>query len=196
MIPEPKHQELPKITYEETGWRQTLAIYRIAVWHEHENEKETAHLSYRDALAKLGCPKPENLRARIGVVKIINDFMEMKQIYTQCEMIEPFANGEVSMMRIVRVLAEHGIKDIRRFNGNFECIAGIGPKYAGILEEARKHAWAEEVKAGNQTVGMCIKVPKCLKDRYVEMAAEDMVSVNELAKKVLMQYAAGRPRKK
>ena len=140
MIPKELHESLPKITYTETGWRQTLAAYRIAVWHEHENDPETAHLSYREALEKLGAPKPEHMQNRIGAIKNINDFMELKDVYARCEMISPFANGEVSMMRMVRVLAQHGIKDIRKFSGDFSKIPGIGPKYVEILDAARIEA--------------------------------------------------------
>lgn len=44
------------------------------------------------------------------------------------------------ILRMARILAQHGITDIADWNGEFTSISGIGSKYARILEAARNHA--------------------------------------------------------
>ena len=140
MIPVDKHNELPEITYKETGWRKSLAAYRIAIWHEHENEPRTAMLDYKEALAELGIKSVQTMKTTIGLIQTINDLMPMKDIYAMCHAIDRFADADTPVLRLVRILAEHGVKDIAKARGPFRDIHGIGPKYEPILEHARKYA--------------------------------------------------------
>lgn len=140
MIPTDIHNSLPKITYKETGWRKSLAAYRIAIWHEHENEPETAMLNYKEALAKLGIKSVQTMKTTFGLIQTINDLMRMEDIYVMCCAIDRFADADTPVLRLTRILAEHGVKDIAKASGRFRGMHGIGPKYEPILENARRYA--------------------------------------------------------
>lgn len=190
----------PELTFTETGWRKSLAAYRIAVVHEHYNNPSAAKLSVDDALKKLGITSANNIRTTVGAVENILDCgIPMWQIYDQCEKLELVAEdlhvSDRDILRIVHILARHEIYDFVRYSGAFSEISGIGPKYARILNTARLDIRSRS-KEMVKPVDMHISVPKCLRDRYAKMAKEDHTTMSELAKKVLMDYASNRHLKK
>lgn len=187
--------ELPKLTYTETGWRKSLAAYRIAILHEHRKDDSTATLSVNAALNKLGMGKMSNIKCSIGAVANILNYMPMDWIYKMCERIDPYSDSPNTTMRIVHILAEHDIVDFVRYKNPFSGISGIGPKYARILNRAKLDI-LKSVKEQVEIVDMHISVPRCLRDRFAQMAKEDGTTMSELAKKVLLTYASNRPPKK
>lgn len=189
MIPMEKHNELPKITYRETGWKKSLAAYRIAIWHEHENDPETAKLDYKDALAKLGVNDIKTMKTTIGLIQTINDLMPMRDIYTMCYEIDRFANTGVPVLRLVRILAEHGIKDIAKAKGPFGDIRGIGPKYEKILEYARKYAQEHPEKIpGKRFKKLTVLIPESLSSRVKNFCVVNNMNLAELTNLALTHY--------
>lgn len=192
----------PELTFTETGWRKSLAAYRIAVVHEHYNNPSTAKLSVDDALKKLGITSANNIRTTVGAVENILDCgIPMWQIYDECEKLELVAEdlhvSDRDILRIVHILARHEIYDFTKYAaGSYSAISGIGPKYARILDKARAKAQIKEAREGLKIIDMHLRVRACLRDRYNEMAKEDGITMNELASKVLLDYASNRPLKK
>ena len=192
----------PKITYTETGWRKSLAIYRIAILHEHQHDARTAEMSVDAALKKLDVSKLNDAKVSIGAVEnILNCGIPMWQVYDQCEKLELVAEdlhvSDRDILRIVHILARHEIYDFAKYTaGSYSAISGIGPKYARILDKARAKARIKEAREGLKIVDIHLRVHACLRDRYNEMAKEDGITMNELASKVLLDYASNRPIKK
>lgn len=124
---------LPELTFEETGWRKTLAVYRIM----HGN----LGMPIKDALGKLGV---KDLASANKIFKsardIVSGFAFLEDVYHQFEMIEPFCSVDHELWNIVSALIKYGITDISMWPGEFATLNGIGPKYAEVLDKAREAA--------------------------------------------------------
>ena len=114
----------------------------------------------------------------------------MVAAYKQCELIENYTESDIDVLRIARILAQHGITDIAGWNGDFASISGIGSKYAKILEAARNHArvaQADQHELGS--VSLHIRIPVYLRDHLQKKATEDGISMSQLIRDIIFEYA-------
>lgn len=172
-----KTKTLPKITGTETGWRRSFAIYRSLVNFEQGEGYE--HLRQNDC------------RSTIATVdNIVSYHRCIFDAYAQCELIENYTESDVDVLRMARILAQHGITDIADWKGDFASISGIGSKYAKILEAARNHA--KVVQANEHELSMIslhIRIPVYLRDSLQKIADMDGVSMSQLIRDIIFEYA-------
>lgn len=179
-----KTKTLPKITGTETGWRRSFAIYRSLVNFEQGEGYE--HLRQHDC------------RSTIATVdNIVSRHRCIFDAYAQCELIEKYTESDVDVLRMARILAQHGITDIADWKGDFSSISGIGSKYTKILEAARNHA--KVVQAEQQCPPLVeyepilakinIRIPVYLRDHLQKEAAENGISMSQLIRDIIFKYA-------
>ena len=178
-----KTKTLPEITGTETGWRRSFAIYRSLVYFEPgEGYDKLRRNDYRSTIA--------------AIDNIVSHHRDISDAYKQCELIENYTESDVDILRMARILAQHGITDIADWNGDFTSISGIGSKYAKILEAARNHA--KVVQADQQCPPLVehepmlaklnIRLPIYLRDHLQKKAAEDGVSMSQLIRDIIFEY--------
>lgn len=172
-----KTKTLPKITGTETGWRRSFAIYRSLVYFEPgEGYDKLRRNDYRSTIATID--------------NIVSYHRDISDAYRQCELIENYTESDVDILRMARILAQHGITDIAVWNGEFTSISGIGSKYAKVLEAARNHAkvvQADQHELGS--VSLHVRIPVYLRDHLQKKAAEDGVSMSQLIRDIIFEYA-------
>lgn len=168
---------LPKITGTETGWRRSFAIYRSLVDFEPgEGYDNLRRNDYRSTIA--------------AIDNIVSHHRDIFDAYKQCELIENYTESDVDVMRMARILAQHGITDIADWNGDFASISGIGSKYAKILEAARNHA--KVVQANEHELSMVslhIRIPVYIRDHLQKEAAKSGISMSRLIGDIVFEYA-------
>lgn len=168
---------LPEITGTETGWRRSFAIYRSLVYFEPGE-------GY-DKLRRNDC------RSTIATIdNIVSHHRDISDAYKQCELIENYTESDVDVLRMARILAQHGVTDIADWKGDFASISGIGSKYAKILEAARNHA--KVVQADEHELSMIslhIRIPVYLRDSLQKKAAENGISMSQLIRDIIFEYA-------
>lgn len=167
---------LPKITFKETGWRKTLAIYRIM-----RTSVKDIGMPRRDALAKLGVKDLTSVNKTAE--DSIDRFKNLEDVYHQFEMIEPFCSVQRELWNMVSTLAKYGITDISKWTGDFKSLNGIGPKYAEVLDKAREAAANRK-----PLVDMHIRVDPKLRDKYKELAKEKNKAISELVSDILQEH--------
>lgn len=179
-----KTKTLPKITGTETGWRRSFAIYRSLVnFEQGEGYDELRRNDYRSTIA--------------AIDNIVSHHHCIFDAYKQCELIENYTESDVDVLRMARILAQHGITDIADWNGEFTSISGIGSKYAKILEAARNHAKQDRanqqypslVEYDASLVSLHVRIPVYLRDHLQKKAAEDGISMNQLIRDIIFEYA-------
>jgi predicted HicB family RNase H-like nuclease len=174
---------LPKITGTETGWRRSFAIYRSLVNLEQgEGYDNLRRNDYRSTIASID--------------NIVSHHDCIFDAYTQCELIENYTESDVDVLRMARILAQHGITDIAGWDGNFASISGIGSKYARILEAARKRA--KVIQAEQQCPPLVeyepvlakinIRIQVYLRDQLQKEAAENGISMSQLIRDIIFKY--------
>lgn len=172
-----KTKTLPKITGTETGWRRSFAIYRSLVnFEQGEGYDELRRNDYRSTIA--------------AIDNIVSHHHCIFDAYKQCELIENYTESDVDVLRMARILAQHGVTDISEWNGDFASISGIGSKYAKILEAARNHAkvvQADQHELGS--VSLHVRIPVYLRDHLQKKAAEDGISMSQLIRDIIFEYA-------
>lgn len=170
---------LPKITGTETGWRRSFAIYRSLInFEQGEGYDKLRRNDYRSTIAAVG--------------NIVSHHRCIFDAYTQCELIEKFAKSDVDVLRMARILAQHGITDIADWNGEFASISGIGSKYAEVLEAARNSAKQQcppLVEYEPSLVKINIRIPVYLRDQLQKEAAENGISMSQLIRDIIFKYA-------
>lgn len=170
---------LPKLTLKETGWRKTLAVYRIM----HTSLRDLG-MPRKDALAKLGVKDLASAnKTSKSAEDLVGRFAFLEDVYHQFEMIEPFCSVDRELWNMASTLAKYGITDISKWSGEFATLRGIGPKYAEVLDKAR-----EAAANCKPLVGMHIRVDPELRDKYKELAKEKKKAVSELVSDILQEH--------
>lgn len=172
-----KTKTLPEITGTETGWRRSFAIYRSLVYFEPgEGYDKLRRNDYRSTIA--------------AIDNIVSHHRDISDAYRQCELIENYTESDVDILRMARILAQHGITDISEWNGDFASISGIGSKYAKILDAARNHAKVVQADQHElSSVSLHIRLPIYLRDHLQKKAAEDGISMSQLIRDIIFEYA-------
>lgn len=171
---------LPKLTLKETGWRKTLAVYRIM----HTSLRDLG-MPRKDALAKLGVKDLESAnKTSKSAEDLVGRFAFLEDVYHQFEMIEPFCSVQRELWNIVSTLAKYSITDISKWSGEFATLKGIGPKYAEVLDKAREAATVN----AKSLVDMHIRVNPELRDKYKALAKENNKAISELVSDILQEY--------
>lgn len=179
-----KTKTLPKITGTETGWRRSFAIYRSLVnFEQGEGYDNLRRNDYRSTIAAVG--------------NIVSHHRCIFDAYAQCELIEKYTESDVDVLRMARILAQHGITDIADWKGDFASISGIGSKYAKILDAARKRAkvvQAEQqcpplVELEPMLAKVTIRIPVYIRDHLQKMAAKSGISMSQLIRDIVFEYA-------
>ena len=175
---------LPKITGTETGWRRSFAIYRSLVnFEQGEGYEHLRQNDYRSTIAAIG--------------NIVSHHRCIFDAYRQCELIENYTESDVDVLRMARILAQHGITDIAGWDGEFASISGIGSKYAKILDAARKRAkvvQAEQqcpplVEYEPSLTKLSIRIPVYIRDHLQKEATENGISMSQLIRDIIFKYA-------
>ena len=170
---------LPKLTLKETGWRKTLAVYRIM----HTSLRDLG-MPRKDALAKLGVKDLASAnKTSKSAEDLVGRFAFLEDVYHQFEMIEPFCSVDRELWNMASTLAKYGITDISKWSGEFATLRGIGPKYAEVLDKAR-----EAAANCKPLVDMHIRVDPELRDKYKELAKEKKKAVSELVSDILQEH--------
>lgn len=170
---------LPKLTLKETGWRKTLAVYRIM----HTSLRDLG-MPRKDALAKLGVKDLASAnKTSKSAEDLVGRFASLEDVYHQFEMIEPFCSVDRELWNMVSTLAKYGITDISKWSGEFATLRGIGPKYAEVLDKAR-----EATANCRPLVDMHIRVDPKLRNKYKELAKEKNKAVSELVSDILQEH--------
>ena len=171
---------LPKLTLKETGWRKTLAIYRIM----HTGLKDLG-MPRKNALAKLGVKDLTSAnKTSKSAEDLVGRFASLEDVYHQFEMIEPFSSVQRELWNMVTVLAKYGITDISKWPGDFKSLKGIGPKYAEVLNKAREAATSNS----KPLVDMHIRVNPELRDKYKKLAKDNKKTVSDLVSDILQEH--------
>ena len=170
---------LPKLTLKETGWRKTLAVYRIM----HTSLRDLG-MPRKDALAKLGVKDLASAnKTSKSAEDLVGRFAFLEDVYHQFEMIEPFCSVDRELRNMVSTLAKYSITDISKWSGEFATLRGIGPKYAEVLFKAREAAANRK-----PLVDMHIRVDPELRDKYKELAKEKNKAISELVSDILQEH--------
>lgn len=170
---------LPKLTLKETGWRKTLAVYRIM----HTSLRDLG-MPRKDALAKLGVKDLTSAnKTSKSAEDLVGRFASLEDVYRQFEMIEPVCSVQRELWNMVSTLAKYGITDISKWSGEFATLKGIGPKYAEVLVKAREAAANRK-----PLVDMHIRVDPKLRDKYKELAKEKNKAISELVSDILQEH--------
>lgn len=171
---------LPKLTFKETGWRKTLAVYRIM----HTGLRDLG-MPRKDALAKLGVTDlPSANKTSKSTEDLVNRFPSLEDVYHQFEMIEPFSSVQRELWNMVSALSKYGITDISKWTGDFKSLKGIGPKYAEVLDKARETATSNS----KPLVDMHIRVDPELRDTYRELAKDNQKTVSDIVSDILREH--------
>lgn len=171
---------LPKLTLKETGWRKTLAVYRIM----HTGLRDLG-MPRKDALAKLGVKDLASAnKTSKSAEDLVGRFASLEDVYHQFEMIEPFCSVDRELWNMVSTLAKYSITDISKWSGEFATLRGIGPKYAEVLVKARETATSNS----KPLVDMHIRVDPELRNKYKELAKEKNKAISELVSDILQEH--------
>ncbi len=181
-----KTKTLPKITGTETGWRRSFAIYRSLVnFEQGEGYDNLRRNDYRSTIA--------------AIDNIVSHHRCIFDAYRQCELIENYTESDVDILRMARILAQHGITDLAGWDGDFASISGIGSKYAKILEAARNHAVLQVdmechplVEYEPMLAKVNIRIPVYLRDHLQKEAAENGISMSQLIRDIIFKYTTGK----
>ena len=162
---------MPKITGNETGWRRSFAIYRSLVDFEPgEGYDKIRKNDYRSTIA--------------AISNIVSHHRDIFDAYSQCELIEKYTESDVDVLRMARILAQHGITDIADWDGDFASISGIGSTYAKILEAARNYA-----KNALSMVSLHVRIPVYIRDQLQKEADKSGTSMSQLIRDIVFEYA-------
>lgn len=171
---------LPKLTLKETGWRKTLAVYRIM----HTSLRDLG-MPRKDVLTKLGVKDLASAnKTSKSAEDLVGRFAFLEDVYHQFEMIEPFCSVDRELWNMASTLAKYGITDISKWSGDFKSLKGIGPKYAEVLDKARETATSNS----KPLVDMHIRVDPELRDKYKELAKEKNKAISELVSDILQEH--------
>ena len=178
-----KEYKIPTITGEETGWRRNLALYRCYRLAEGGNaiRKKFSDTVIWSNIAKT-IDSVENLCSLYS--------HDLALVYAQFEMIEPFCDVPREQWNMVTALGKYGIKDLSKTDIDFSTLKGVGPKYAEILDYARKAA--NKPDEDEKMVGMCIKIPLNVKNWYEKEAKRcGKTSGQVMAAEILIAWRNG-----
>ena len=168
---------MPKITGTETGWRRSFAIYRSLVnFEQGEGYDNLRRNDYRSTIA--------------AIDNIVSNHRCIFDAYAQCELIEKYTESDVDVLRMARILAQHGITDIADWDGDFASISGIGSKYAKILDAARNRA--KVVQADQNALSMVslhVRIPVYIRDQLQKEADKSGTSMSQLIRDIVFEYA-------
>lgn len=170
-----------------TGWRRSIAVYHVM-----ESTAEELGITKEAALEILGVTSKRVATRTASNIKNLIEFFGSEQALEEAfQRLEPYAQTPQKLWYTIVTLAKNNVKNPCLFGGKFTELEGIGPQYAAILNKLRN----DFIKGETGLVHVHIRIPKCLRTRYKEMAKEDGVTMGLLMKQALLAYAKDRPKK-
>lgn len=177
---------IPDITFVESGWRRSLAIYRCCTKPSFPFGNSTSHQNQKEASRKFAAG-PQEIKETCAMVSAIVKNVHMDDIYAIGDELEKYLKDSRAVLRVIGVLGSAGLVDLHKicaYKGDYAAIAGIGPEFGFTLSTIRSE-YIKRNEEENKIVGLCLKVPMRTRRRLEHLAKKSDMTLSQYAENLI-----------